>query len=97
MYVYKDKYDEYQKRHDKLWPEMEKTLKEHGAHNYSIFLEPLSGKLFAYVEVENEELWNKISKTKICQKWWDYMDPIMETNPDNSPKSIPLKEVFYLK
>jgi len=25
------------------------------------------------------------------------MKDIMETNDDNSPKSIPLKEVFYLK
>ena len=30
------------------------------------------------------------------QKWWKYMEDIMETNHDNSPVSIPLKEVFYL-
>ncbi|MEN8904436.1 MAG: L-rhamnose mutarotase [Clostridiales bacterium] len=97
MYVYKEKYVEYKKRHDKLWPEMEKTLKDHGANNYSIFLEPNSGQLFAYLEVESKEKWSKISKTDICKKWWDYMEPLMETNPDNSPKSTNLEEVFYLK
>ncbi|MBV5342896.1 L-rhamnose mutarotase, partial [bacterium] len=32
----------------------------------------------------------------IVQKWWAYMADIMETNPDNSPVSLELKEVFYL-
>ncbi|MFX7845269.1 L-rhamnose mutarotase [Acinetobacter baumannii] len=30
------------------------------------------------------------------KKWWHYMKDIMETNSDESPVSIPLKEVFYL-
>ena len=33
---------------------------------------------------------------EIQQKWWDYMSDIMETNPDNSPVTVPLVEVFYL-
>ena len=32
----------------------------------------------------------------VMKKWWAYMKDIMETNDDNSPVSIPLKEVFYL-
>ena len=32
----------------------------------------------------------------IVQKWWAYMADIMDTNPDNSPVSIPLKEVFRM-
>jgi L-rhamnose mutarotase len=30
------------------------------------------------------------------QKWWLHMKDLMETNPDNSPFTIPLKEVFHL-
>ena len=36
MYLHKDAYDEYEKRHAELWPEMKEALKEHGANNYSI-------------------------------------------------------------
>lgn len=97
MTVYKDQYDEYQKRHDELWPEMEAELKAHGVHNYSIFLEKETGKLFAYLEIEDEEKWSEMPNTAINKKWWDYMEPIMETNPNNSPVSIDLKEVFHLK
>jgi L-rhamnose mutarotase len=97
MTVCKDKYDEYKLRHDELWPEMHEELKRHGAHNYSIFLDEENGKLFAYLEIEDEEKWAQMSKTEICAKWWAYMADIMETNPDNSPVYIDLKDVFYLK
>ena len=97
MTVYKDCYEEYKKRHDELWPEMALELKKHGAHNYSIFLEEETGKLFAYLEIEDEEKWALMSKTAICAKWWEYMADIMETNPDNSPVYKDLKDVFYFE
>src|SRR5699024_5954069 len=97
MSVYKDCYEEYEKRHDELWPEMEEVLKANGDHNYSIFLHHETGQLFAYVEVEDEERWDAISKTEVCQRWWAYMEPLMETNDDNSPVSVELKEVFHLQ
>ena len=40
--------------------------------------------------------WDKETNTEIVQKWWDYMADIMEVNPDNSPVSIPLPEVFHM-
>ncbi|MFW2503345.1 L-rhamnose mutarotase [Clostridium diolis] len=88
--------DEYKKRHDKIWPEMVEMLQKYGAQNYSIFLDSNTNNLFAYVEIEDEELWNKTAETEICKKWWAYMKDIMETNPDNSPVLIELKEVFHL-
>jgi len=97
MKVYRDCYEEYKRRHDQLWSEMEIMLKEHGVHSYSIFLDEEFGVLFAYVEIESEELWENVAKTQICQKWWQYMADIMETNDDHSPKSWELKDVFYLK
>lgn len=96
MKVYTDCYEEYKRRHDELWPEMEAILKSHGAHQYSIFLDEETGTLFAYVEIESEEKWAKVAQTEVCQKWWAYMKDIMETNSDDSPKSQKLKEVFYL-
>jgi len=87
---------EYAKRHQPIWPELEKTLKEHGAHNYSIFLDPKTRNLFGYVEIEDEARWDAIARTAICRKWWAHMKEIMSSNPDNSPMSAPLKEVFHI-
>src|SRR5215475_11614898 len=87
---------EYQKRHNPIWPELQQVLKEHGVQNYSIFLDRDNDSLFAYVEIASEELWAKIAETAACKRWWRYMKDIMETNLDDSPVSLPLKEVFHL-
>lgn len=96
MTVYPDKHDEYEKKHNEIWPEMVNELRRHGARNYSIFLDKESSKLFGYIEIEDEETWGKMDSTKINQKWWDFMEPIMETHSDNSPVSKELKEVFHM-
>jgi len=97
MYVHSDRFDEYKRRHDEIWPELAAELKRHGALNYSIFLDEATGQLFAYVEIESEELWAAMAHTPICQKWWAFMKDIMKTNEDNSPVSVPLRDVFYMK
>lgn len=88
--------EEYEIRHNKLWPEMKEMIHEYGGKNYSIFLDKETLTLFGYIEIEDEEKWAKSADTEICRKWWDYMADIMETNPDNSPVSIDLKCVFHL-
>ncbi len=87
---------EYERRHNPIWPDLEATLKEHGAHNYSIFLDQASNRLFGYVEIEDEERWAAIAQTEVCQRWWAHMADIMATNPDNSPVAVELDEVFHL-
>ncbi|WP_430535345.1 L-rhamnose mutarotase [Listeria rocourtiae] len=96
MYLKDGFTEEYKARHDELWPEMEQALKDHGAHNYSIFLDDNTHVLFAYLEVESREKYDEIASTEICKKWWAYMEPLMETNEDNSPVSKNLTPVFYL-
>ena len=87
---------EYERRHRPIWPELEAVLKQHGVHNYSIFLHPQTRQLFAYAEVESEERWRAIAQTPECRKWWAYMKEIMPSNPDNSPVAADLREVFHM-
>lgn len=87
---------EYERRHRPIWRELEQVLKTHGVHNYSIFLHPQTRQLFGYAEIESEERWAAIAQTPDCQRWWKYMSDIMPGNPDHSPVSLGLKEVFHL-
>jgi L-rhamnose mutarotase len=87
---------EYEHRHQPIWKELEQVLKDHGVHSYSIFLHPQTLQLFAYVEIEDEERWKAIAATDVCRRWWAHMKDIMPSNPDNSPKSRQLREVFHL-
>jgi len=73
------------------------VLKAHGVHNYSIFLQSETSRLFAYAEIEDEAQWQAIADTDVCRKWWAYMGEIMPSNPDNSPVSDDLREVFHLE
>lgn len=96
MQVYPDQHVEYERRHNPIWKDLEETLKSHGAHNYSIFLFPETNQLFGYVEIESQAAWDAVANTEVCQRWWAYMKEVMPTNPDNSPKSVELKSVFYM-
>lgn len=96
MSVNKGSEAEYEKRHRPIWPELEAVLKKHGVHNYSIFLHEGTNQLFAYAEIEDEAKWNAIANTPECKKWWKHMGDIMPANPDNSPKSLGLREVFHI-
>ena len=86
---------EYQKRHNAIWPELSQLLKNAGITDSSIFLDEETNTLLA-VQQQSGASSQDLGSTEIVQKWWAYMADIMETNPDNSPVSTPLPEVFYL-
>lgn len=88
--------EEYKKRHDEIWPELKKVLSEAGIKDYSIFLDGETLTLFAVQKQRKGYRDEDVSNHPIVQKWWKYMSDIMETNPDNSPVTVPLKEVFHM-
>ena len=96
MQLFADQKEEYRKRHDEIWPDLVSLLKETGISEYSIFLDDTTNSLFGVLKAEDPLLLNNLSLHPVMQKWWKHMGDIMESNPDNSPVSIPLEEVFYL-
>lgn len=87
--------DEYKKRHQEIWPELAALLKANGISDYSIFLDEETHILFA-VQQQNGQSSQDLGSTEIVQRWWAYMADLMETNPDHSPVSVPLTQVFHL-
>jgi len=97
MYLNEGQKEEYKKRHDELWPELHILLKSAGVSEYSIFLDEETSILFAFQKVSGEGGSQDLGQTEIVQKWWKFMADIMKTNPDNSPVSVALEEVFYME
>ena len=97
MWVNAGREQEYARRHEPVWRELEEALLAHGVHRYSIFLDPDSSELFAYVEVESEEQWDAVAATDACRRWWRHMRDLMPHEPDNRPKTVDLREVFHLE
>jgi L-rhamnose mutarotase len=86
---------EYARRHNPIWRELEDLLRHHGVRSYSIFLDPDTNDLFAYAEVESEERWAAIGGTDVCRRWWRSMRELMPSHPDDSPLTRDLREVFH--
>ncbi|MBT4883774.1 MAG: L-rhamnose mutarotase [Glaciecola sp.] len=89
--------NEYQKRHDEIWPELVIALKDAGVSDYSIFLEHQSNKLFAVLKRSEDHKMDQLPLEPIVKKWWAFMSDIMETNPDNSPCVNSIEQVFHLE
>jgi L-rhamnose mutarotase len=87
---------EYRKRHDEIWPELAAELRAAGISDFSIFLDEQAQTLFAVRKIGDEKKFAELPKLPILRKWWDFMAPLMEVNPDHSPVEHPLREVFHL-
>lgn len=97
MKLNKGAIEAYKERHDNLWPELHQLLKAAGISEYSIFYDEETQILFAFQKQEGEQGSQDLGKTEIVQKWWKFMSDIMETNPDHSPVSSNLEEVFFME
>ena len=87
--------DIYQKRHDAIWPELSKAIRDAGISDFSIFLDEETGTLFSVQKVAATNSTAELRKSEIMHKWWNHMADLMEVNPDHSPVRVPLKPVFH--
>ena len=88
---------EYEKRHAEIWPELSKAIRDAGISDYSIFFDDETLTLFAVQKQTDSNTAADLPDHPIVKKWWAFMSDIMKTNPDNSPVSVPLEEVFYME
>ena len=87
---------EYERRHAALWPELAQALREAGISDYSIFLDLETLTLFAVQKQAGGSTVAALPDHPAVKRWWAYMAPLMDVNPDHSPVCGPLREVFHL-
>ena len=88
--------EEYKRRHDETWPDLKAVLHEAGVRDYSIYLDEKSLTLFAFQKLEDDNSADMLPENPVVKKWWKYMAEIMDTNPDQSPVTVTLHEVFHM-
>src|SRR6266568_609011 len=92
--------DEYKRIHVKIWPEIEKAIRESGITNYSIFLK--DGILFAYFEYvgpdsEFNARMQQMANAPRMKEWWtitEAMQVPLETRA-RSEWWANMEEVFH--
>lgn len=88
---------EYQRRHERIWPELVTLLKEAGVADYSIWLDPETHLLFAIMNVVDEKSLAILPSHPVMRRWWEHMAGLMDVWPDNSPRVTYLRRVFHLQ
>ena len=89
--------DEYVRRHNEIWPELVKVLKEAGIVNYSIW--NVGNELFGYYECEKgaEFACRTQAESPVVDRWNEYMKDVMEMELDPETGAQPkLVKVFEL-
>lgn len=88
--------EEYRRRHDALWPELESLLRDAGVSDYSIHLEPNTNLLFAVLWRRRDHAMAALPDHPVMRRWWSHMADLMETEPSKAPIVLPLRTLFHL-
>ena len=88
--------EEFHRRHDPVWPQLQALLEDEGVSNFSIFLHPQTHQLFAYAEIASEERWDVITRAEVYRDWWASLRELVDVAEDNTPVATELRELFYL-
>lgn len=87
---------EYRRRHDEIWPELVKLLKDAGVSDYSIHLDRETSTLFGVLWRKAGHGMDDLPQHPVMKRWWAHMADIMATKPDNEPIATPLVTVFHM-
>ncbi|GAB3453624.1 L-rhamnose mutarotase [Massilia terrae] len=88
--------EEYRRRHDEIWPELARALRDAGVYDYSIFLDEETLHLFAVLKLWPDHKLGALPEQPVMQRWWDYMADLMEVEPSKRPREWPLQQMFHL-
>lgn len=91
------KRDEYIKRHDEIWPELVKVLKDAGICNYSIW--NIGNELFGCFDCAKgaDYAAQFQAQSEVVDRWNKYMKDVMVMVMDPETGAQPkMEEVFYL-
>ena len=93
-----DAVDEYEREHQRVWPEVLAKLKEVGITDYSIFRRGQDLTLVLRVD-DFDKAWDELDADPVNQRWQAFMGRLFEPVPDQKPgeRFAMLKEVFYLE
>jgi L-rhamnose mutarotase len=95
-----DRYEEYKRYHERIWPEIEAAIHAAGIRNYTIFHS--DGELFGYYEyvgppAEYAERLEVLAAAPRMREWWDLMEPMQIPHPRRKPGEwwAAMEEVFH--
>ena len=94
-----DRLDEYKRRHEAVWPEMQRALVRCGWHNYSLFLRR-DGRAIGYFEADGaatfEECCARMAQEPVNAAWQQDMSAFTALGGKPDEGAEELEHYFYL-
>ena len=88
--------EEYKRRHDAIWPELERLLRDAGISDYSIFLDEEANALCAVLRRGDGHRLDKLPRSDLMRRWWRHMADIMVVQDDQAPVQRALRPMFHM-
>ena len=92
-----DAIEEYEREHQRVWPELLAKLKQVGISDYSIFRR--GQELVLSLRVDDfDKAWDELDRDPVNLRWQQLMSRLFEPVPDLQPgeRFAMMKEVFRL-
>lgn len=87
--------DEYQRRHDEVWPELVNALRGGGISNYTLFRRGVEVVGYAECDPDAGTAWAKVAASEVNARWQDWFsDVIVKRSDGKSGESY--VEVWHL-
>ena len=87
--------EEYEKRHDELWPEMKALLLGAGILHYEIYLEAETNFLFGHIVRRKDHTMATIADDPVNKRWQQFMRDVLEQEGEGNFRR-PLTRVFSM-
>lgn len=93
-----DAIEEYEREHQRVWPELLAKLKEVGICDYSVFRRGQDLTLVLRTD-DFDRAWDALDQDPVNQRWQQFMGRLFEPVPDqqNGERFAMMKEVFHLE
>ena len=88
--------DEYQRRHDEIWPELTAAIEGAGVRNYSLFRRGLD--VIAYCECEPDvaTAFGILAESEVNARWSVWFESVIESMSDERGELIRADEIWHL-
>ena len=98
LQVKPERLDEYRRRHEDVWPQMQQALRDAGWTNYSLFVRD-DGLLIGYVETPDWDAARaQMARSEVNARWQDSVGDLFlelgKRHADDAMTALP--EVFHL-
>jgi L-rhamnose mutarotase len=94
--IKEDAIEEYEREHQRVWPELLAKLKEVGISDYSIFRR--GQELVLCLRVDDfEKAWGELDRDPVNRRWQEFMGRLFEPVPGkrDDERFAMMKEVFH--